>query len=111
MPFAHSFNTTIAIERKVLRALCGIRIDFADWNRLADRLISYPWRSPEHKVVYDALRAIKRNAADTRRDELPAQATRMGFPDVDWTEYFVVELSDSADIDRLIGGLMALGPR
>jgi hypothetical protein len=103
MPSAGSSKTTVAIERTILRALCGSRLTSEDWYRFADRLTAYTWESPEHKVVYDALRAIKSNAAEARRDELPAQATRMGFPDVEWGEYFVVEQTDSAELDQLIG--------
>lgn len=108
MPSADSSKATIATERKILRALCGSRITPEDWHRFADRLTGYRWESPEHKVVYDALRAIKSNDADTRRNELPAQATRMGFPDVEWAEYFVVEQTASAEVDQLIGSLRTL---
>lgn len=108
MPSADSSKPTTASERKILRALCGSRITPEDWHRFADRLTGYNWESPEHKVVYDALCAIKSNAADTRRNELPAQATRMGFPDVDWVEYFVVDQINLAELDQLIGKLQSL---
>jgi hypothetical protein len=108
MPSADLSKATIATERKILRALCGSGIASEDWHLFADRLTAYSWESPEHKVVYDALCAIESSAADIRREELPAQATRMGFPDVDWAEYFVVEQTASAELDQLIGSLRTL---
>ena len=52
------------------------------------QLTAYRWQESDNKVVYEALRAIKSRYPETRRDELPAQATRMGFPEVDWKPYF-----------------------
>ena len=111
MPSADSPESRIELERSVLRALCGGDLDSADWNRIAGRLASHAWSDPEHKVVYDALRAVRSNDAQTRREQLPAQATRMGFPEVDWTNYFATHESDPAKIDRLIDGLGAPGNR
>jgi len=111
MPSADSSRSIIELERQILSALCGGNIDAADWSRLASRLALQAWSDPEHKVVYDALRAVRSNDANTRREQLPAQATRMGFPDVDWANYFAARESDPAKIDQLIDRLGALGNR
>ncbi len=111
MPSANSSESTIEIERQILRALCGGHLHSTDWNRLAGRLASHAWSDPEHKVVYDALRAVRSNDANTRREQLPAQATRMGFPDVDWGTYFAADHVDPAKLDRLINRLEGLNVR
>ena len=93
------------IEGKLLRGLCSSGIDLKDWQRLMDRLAAHDWRDPEHKVVYEALRRIRTRQASTRRVELPAHATRMGFPDVDWEKYLDDETPDLTGLDQLIDRL------
>ena len=41
------------------------------------------------------------------REELPAQATRMGFPDVNWKNYFPAEAADCGDVAGLVRELLA----
>jgi hypothetical protein len=110
MPTADSPKYAIELERKILRSLCVTGIGSADWNRLAGRLASHRWAAPEHQIVFDALWAIRSQDATTRREQLPAQATRMGFPDVDWENYLGVSRSGHAEIEQLIGDLEALKP-
>jgi hypothetical protein len=105
MPAADSPIAASQVERKVLRGLCATDIKFAHWNRLVGRLAAYDWRDPEHKVVYEALRRIRTRDPATRRAELPAHATRMGFPDVDWKNYLDEQASDAVGIDQLIDHL------
>lgn len=105
MPPADSPILANQIERKLLRGLCGGGIDFKDWQRFLYRLVAYDWRDPEHKVVYEALRRIRTPDVSTRRAELPAHATRMGFPDVDWEKYLDNETSDFTRLDQLIDRL------
>jgi hypothetical protein len=76
--------------------------DFAEWNRLASELSGHQWQDPDHKVVYEALRAIKSRDPKTRRIEIPAQVTRMGFPDVDWNLYFDATQLSTSEIEGLI---------
>jgi hypothetical protein len=93
------------IERDILRSLCASSIDTANWKRVLSRLAAHEWRDPEHKVIYDALGAIRSADSKTRRDELPAQVTRMGFPDVDFGKYFDSEGLPKVPVDRLIDRL------
>jgi len=95
-------STIAALERLVLRALCAGAGNAVDWERLASELSVYHWQDPDHKVVYQALRAIKSRDSKTRRDELPAQVTRMGFPDVDWSLYFESDGLSAPEIEELI---------
>jgi hypothetical protein len=99
------------IERDVLRQLCAGRIESKAWHRIMDRLCLYAWKDPEHKVVFEALRAIKSDDALTRRQELPRQVTRMGFPDVDWGTYLDADAQPGVPIDQLIDGLASIDNR
>ena len=96
MPASDKPSSIFALERTILRALCR---DGLDGAAQADRdahsravavseLLSHNWQDAEHRVVFEALaRLAGRDAAELRR-QLPAQATRMGFPDVCWETYF-----------------------
>ena len=97
-----SSASVVAIERKILRALCAAVSDPTEWDQLASQLSVYRWQEPDHKVVYDALRAIRSRDPKTRRDQLPAQATRMGFPDLDWSLYFESAGLSTNEIEGLI---------
>jgi hypothetical protein len=107
MPMNHSSDDITDLERRILRALCRLEISPLNWNRLAASLSEYSWREPDHRVVYDALRGIRSRDATTRRDQLPAQVTRMGFPDVDWSLYFGAEEMPDREIEELIRQLKA----
>jgi hypothetical protein len=93
------------IERDILRELCAGPIESRDWHRIIHRLGTYEWKDPEHKVVFDALQAIKSDDAVTRRRELPAQVTRMGFPEVDWAKYLDADAQPGVPVDQLIDRL------
>jgi hypothetical protein len=107
MPENHPSNEISELERQVLKALCSGAGDVDNRDRLASELTAYRWQDPDHKVVYEALRAIRSRDPKTRRDELPAQVTRMGFPDVDWRLYFEPEHQLETDLQDLIRRLRA----
>jgi hypothetical protein len=93
------------MERDILRELCAGQIESNDWRGIVNRLLVYQWRDPEHKVVFDALQAIQSDDAVTRRQELPAQVTRMGFPDVEWGKYLDADAQPGVAIEQLIDHL------
>jgi hypothetical protein len=109
----HAFDTVKSLERQILRVLCGGAITAVVWEALAGQISDHLWQEPEHRVVYEALRQIRSRDPQTLRDQIPAQATRMGFPDVEWAAY----LSSQPDIEtnpkQLIARLKAAatGPR
>jgi hypothetical protein len=67
-------------------------------------LEKYEWRDPEHRVVYEALQETQGTGplSLSLREQLPAHATRLGFPDVDWRDYFDGAESGPADIEALV---------
>jgi hypothetical protein len=107
MPEDHPFETLATLERQILRALCIGVSDATDWDKIISQLTDYRWREPDHEVVYEALRAVKSRDPKTRRDELPAQATRMGFPDLDWRLYFERGKEPQPELQDLIRSLKA----
>jgi hypothetical protein len=85
---ADSSRRVIELERDILRALCCARgADTA--SQAAKRpLRAHAWRNQEHRVVFEALERVRPTEASPLREQLAAQVTRMGFPDVDWGLYF-----------------------
>jgi len=86
--FKLKMDQALALERDILRALCNSRYLPAQRGELLDELVSHTWRSGEHRVVYEALKRSANGEPDSLRAELPAATTRLGFPDIDWGEYF-----------------------
>jgi hypothetical protein len=66
------------------------------------QLRDYRWREPEHEVVYEALTRIRSHDLKALQAQLPAQTTRMGFPDVDWTIYLSGAETPASEIETLI---------
>ena len=76
----------IETERKLLRRLSRIGISALRPETLVS-LRQYRWATPDHEVVFDALLRLANAPADSVRARLPVEATRMGFPDLDWDAY------------------------
>jgi hypothetical protein len=89
------------LELAILRAFCASVPAAQD---TLSRLANYSWQDEEHRVVYESLRAALRHPADRLREEMAAEATRMGHPDVDWELYF--QPAGLADMEAIIGGLL-----
>jgi hypothetical protein len=107
MPDRDPSSSILALERLIVQAFCVGEYPPDDWDMLANQLAEYRWLDPDHKVVFEALRAVKSRDPRTRRDELPAQVTRMGFPDVDWRIYFELHEGLGSDLGDLIRRLRA----
>jgi hypothetical protein len=76
------------IEIQVLHALClGTRqgsVKEAGKSLLRD----YRWHNALHQALWNSLCAIPSDDPEILRQLLPAQMTRLGFPDVEWEELF-----------------------
>jgi hypothetical protein len=101
-------DTIESLEIRILRLLCmHVPGDLLTASLTA--LIAYPWRDPEHRVVYEAVRRIGFLSPAFRRDELAAEVTRMGFPDVDCSAYFEQDAVASVGLAELIRRVQARG--
>jgi len=75
-------------ELAFLRALCADRHVHAVLEAMMSALADYKWHDAEYAIVYQALSKVATGDKRPLREQLPAIATRMGFPDVDWDDYF-----------------------
>jgi hypothetical protein len=77
----------IAAERAVLRRLCetGLAGVAPDAVGLLTR---YPWAVPDHRTIFEALVRLRSVSPGSLRGRLPAEATRMGFPEIAWDNFF-----------------------
>jgi hypothetical protein len=79
----------VAAERAVLRHLCRNGIRSIPREGLAE-LSRYSWASADHRILFEALVRLGNIPTVSLRERLGAEATRMGFPDIDWESLFGV---------------------
>jgi hypothetical protein len=106
------------LESRILRALCSgsrphpsARVEdpvalAALHATILALLRAYHWQNPEHRIVFEALTLLPARQATELREQLPAQATRMGFPDINWDNYFA-EGADNLSAEALLKELLA----
>lgn len=99
-------SSILALEQQVLGILCAADLAADERSRALDLLATYAWRAPEHATVFHAIRRIGGVRQPFWRDELPAETTRMGFPEVDWFRYFGAAKKASPALKILIARLM-----
>jgi hypothetical protein len=105
------------LESRIVRALCSEPSAFDSPHTqhssaraaILAKLRAHKWRDPEHRVVFEALTLLQGRNATELREQLPAQATRMGFPDVNWEQYFTASADDAA-IAALVEELLTASP-
>ena len=117
MPESTSRQRAISLEQQILRRLCSSGVGGRD-QATADalrELESYGWRDSDHHVIADALSRLSAKSHPWTREELAAEATRLGFPDISWNDYFEPASCDEPGANRplaeLVRQLLALcGP-
>jgi len=102
MTDARSRDRIVETEAALLRLLCSESIPDDVWRQASRALADYRWREPDHTVVYEALARVRQRGGRHWRNELAAQSTRMGFPDLDWTIYSNAESGPPANVEDLI---------
>lgn len=101
-------STRIAdIEVATLRAFCAQTTTETARRQALRELAEYVWREADHAVVYQAITRVGSRDLKIWRDELPAQTTRMGFPDLDWTIYLKPQGAVEPSLEELVGALKA----
>ncbi|MGH9756144.1 MAG: hypothetical protein ACRD4M_00255 [Candidatus Acidiferrales bacterium] len=89
-------------ELRVLRALCGDSLGVPEREDLTRKLENYEWSEEEHRVVFQAILSLRRADAASLREHLPGAATRMGFPDIFWEDYFVAGPGENMRFPELL---------
>ncbi|HXX71794.1 MAG TPA: hypothetical protein VEI55_05835 [Candidatus Acidoferrum sp.] len=80
-------TAVVSAERTVLRALTTRFVEPPEWVEIDRKLAGYSWREPDHAVIYQAITAARSRDPRGWREQLAAQTTRMGFPDLDWEAF------------------------
>ena len=109
MNWPRRVESVIAAEQTLLRQLCTSGITTPETEALR-RLAQYKWEGRDHQVVFDALLRLANVPPESLRARMPIEATRMGFPDIDWPAFFErpEDYSESEEnIARLIANLLA----
>jgi len=88
MPHDVSLNSIPSLELALLRAIFASSDLSSARGRIVSGLPGYKWHDADHAIVYEALRKVSSRDKRPLREQLPAIAARMGFPDVDWDNYF-----------------------
>ena len=95
------------LERETLCALC-VRASLNAQHPTAMRELSnHIWQDAEHRVVVEAIQRLSSSDPKLLREQLPAQTTRMGFPDVSWENYFSPAPQNEKDFEALVHELLA----
>src|SRR5580700_4933818 len=99
------------LERETLCALC-VRASLNAQHPTAMRELSnHVWQDAEHRVVFEAIQRLSSSDPKLLREQLPAQATRMGFPDVSWDNYFAPPPGARLNFSLLVRELLAAPPK
>jgi hypothetical protein len=101
MPTGNRSSNIVELELEILRVLLESRrsdtpdslTDAQMPKEIIAALSAYEWQGDENRVVFEALERLPGRSFSQLREQLPAQATRMGFPDVNWQKYFTLEES------------------
>jgi hypothetical protein len=96
------------IERALLRALCqsGALAELS--SQAGTQLQGYSWQGSDHQIIFEALLHIGSVGDRSLREQLAAQATRMGFPDINWSDYFLEPTGPTAgELKRSVMALVS----
>ena len=97
----------LALELKLLRCLCDDVCGEESRELIVRQLSAHHWKSADHRVVFEAIARLGGRDPLRLRSELPAQATRMGFPDIDWASYFAPGETPPDELQALVRELAA----
>jgi hypothetical protein len=99
-------SPAVEVERQLLRTMCSRQTSREQTSGTIQALVNYGWLVPEHAIVFQAICRAIGLAHGSWRELLPAQATRMGFPDVAWSEYFGTERGEALSLNDLVSQLI-----
>lgn len=100
---------TKEIERRVLGALCMGPLSLDDRNEALRSLANYSWILPDHRVIYEVLRRSRQRNSAALRENIVAEITRLGFPDIEVEPFFDPCSLTKAEIIELANALLAAG--
>src|SRR5580704_2267443 len=107
MPKRSAAQRVFELERETLCALCIRGSVHARETTVMRELSNHVWQDAEHRIVFEAIQRLSSSDPRLLREQLPAQTTRMGFPDVNWENYFMPAGEVEGDFDALVRELLA----
>jgi hypothetical protein len=107
MPQQSPAKRVLELERETLCALCIRASANARRETVMRELSNHVWQDAEHRVVFEAIQRLSSSDPKLLREQLPAQTTRMGFPDVNWENYFTPAREADGDFDAIVRELLA----
>lgn len=104
---SHSDNQpAILQERRVLQAFC--KADAAVLRNAGRLLSSYRWRESVHQIIFTCLSSVSTGGPLSLRERLAACATRKGFPDINWEEFFPTQPISAQESEERLRQLLDL---
>jgi hypothetical protein len=101
-------ESRISVERKILSWLCSQSNAEGAASQVRQELAAYAWRDADNRVVFESLTRLMNGLTPAEiLEQLPAQATRMGFPDVNWNNYWEQNETGEHDIREMVEQLLA----
>lgn len=90
------------MEKLAVRILCAHAPESSIKKESEFLLRGYKWHDPICQAVYDAVLALPGASPEKLRELLPPKLTRLGFPDVDWEEFFTPHVLSRDDALALL---------
>ncbi|HUZ47056.1 MAG TPA: hypothetical protein VMW54_10510 [Terriglobia bacterium] len=94
-------------EMMALRAFCMGAPQGSIRNVGKSLLANYRWQNVFHEAMWKALLSSPSENPQILRQLLPAKLTRLGFPDVDWEEFFAPHQMSRDDAINLMRRMTA----
>jgi len=101
-------DARIAVERRLLAALCQGSIAADARGEVMQRLSKHAFSDPEHELIFRALAKIPSGDAEFVRAALGLRLTRAGFPDFDLASFFDAAPPDAAELADILRGFDSL---
>ena len=89
------------IERSVLRGIAEMRLGSTRPTDALRSLSAYQWKLPDHRVIYGLLLQSRASTPEAIREEFPAAAARLGFPEIDWNAFFSADAQTYPELNSL----------
>jgi hypothetical protein len=100
---------TEEIESGVLAALCAGPLSLDDRSEALLSLANYNWLLPDHRVIYEALRRSRQRNLAELRENIRAEITHLGFPDIEVEPFFAPCTLTKPEIVELANALLPAG--
>jgi hypothetical protein len=96
------YGTKIAIERRLLAALCQHSLDSRTREDVLERLAQHSFCIPEHEVIFRVVSRITHADPAQMKEAVKTRVTRLGFPDIDVDPLFATGAPSPDEVRALL---------